>query len=222
MSRRLLAVALLICCLGSICSVQAQTATNTRGIVLELSIVETTGTQQNEIPKIETNLTELNRLIADGKARVVASLQVRTRIGENFSARIGERVPIQTATLPAIRTSDRTPRDSREPLQSQAIGIPQIAYENTGLSLEGSSSISGYGLLDIRLKIEMTAVDLSSGRLTPSFTMRTFTDVVRMKESETAVLMGVVQAGARQQIASGAAGSMRGGLLVLLTTKPVQ
>jgi hypothetical protein len=227
MGRRLLVVALVFYCLVSIhSSVQAQTVPKPRGIVFELNIIETTGDPQKEISSLEAGADALNRLIAEGKAKLVASLQVRTRVGESFSARLGERVPIQTATLPAIRTSDRTPRDSGGSIQSQTVGIPQIAYENTGLALDGSSNGAGEGLLDIRLKVEMTGVDITSGRLTPTFTQRTFTDVVRMKESETAVLMGLVQPGGRQlsleQIASGASRAARVGLLVMLTTKPVQ
>ena len=227
MSRRLLVVALVVCCLVSTRSLgQGQTTPKSRGIVFELRIVETTGDLQKEISSIEAGADALNRLIVEGKAKLIASLQVRTRIGETFSARLGERVPIQTATLPAIRTSDRSPRDSG-PIQSQtSAGFPQIVWENTGLAIDGSSSGAGEGLLDIRLKIEMTGVDVSTGRLTPTFTQRTFTDVVRMKESETAVLMGLVQPGGRQlsidQIASGASSATRGALLVMLTTRPVQ
>jgi hypothetical protein len=228
MSRRLLVVALVVCCLVSIRSLgQGQSTPKSRGIVFELRIVETTGDPQKEISSIEAGADALNRLIAEGKAKLVASLQVRTRIGESFSARLGERVPIQTTTLPAIRTSDRSPRDSGASIQSQtSVGFPQIAYENTGLALDGSSSGAGDGLLDIKLKIEMTGVDVRTGTLTPTFTQRTFTDVVRMKESETAVLMGLVPPGSRQlsldQIASGASSATRGGLLVMLTTRPVQ
>lgn len=228
MSRRLSAVALSVCCIVSMTASaqsQGQPAAKTRGIVLEISIVETSGPEDKEIAKIETGKDQLNRLIAEGKARLIAVLQVRTRTGESFTARLGERIPIQTATLPAFRTTDRTSRDASGPSQSQA-GIPQIAYENTGLIVDGFLAAAGEGLLDIRLKIEMTGVDRSTGRLTPTFTQRTFTDVVRMKESETALLMGVVQPQGRtlslEQIASGASGPARDGFLVLLTTKPVQ
>jgi len=229
MSRRLSAVALSVCCIVSIeasAQSQGQSATRTQGIVLEISIVETTGAQVIEIEKAGRD--QLNRLIDDGSARLVARIQVRTRTGESFSARVGERVPIQTATLPAIRTTDRTSRDTREPLQSQAasVAVPQIAYENTGLIVEGISTAAGDGLLDIRLKIEMTGVDRSTGSLTPTFTQRTFTDVVRMKESETVMLMGFIQPAGRklslEQIASGTPNPAGGGFVVLLTTKPVQ
>jgi hypothetical protein len=225
MSRRLSGVALFVCL---IVSITASAQNQGQSVVLEINIVETTGVQHNDIEKIEAGKDQLNRLIGEGKARLIATLQVRTRTGESFSARLGERIPVQTATLPALRTTDRTSRGAPEPLQSQgaSVGVPQIAYENTGLIVEGVSTAAGDGLLDIRLKIEMTGFDRSTGRLTPTFTQRTFNDVVRMKEGATAMLMGVIQPAGRslslEQIASGAANPASDGFVVLLTTKPVK
>ena len=231
MSRRLSAVVLSVCCLVSItASAQSRgrSATRAQGIVLEINIVETTGVQHQELEKTEKGRDQLNRLIADGRARVIASLQVRTRTGESFSARVGQRVPIQTSTLQALSTTDRTSRDAGGPLQSQAasVAVPQIAYENSGLIVEGISTATGDGLLDIRLKIEMSGLDHSTGRLTPTFTQRTLTDVVRMKKSETAMLMGFIQPEVRklslEEIASGTLSPAVGGVVVLITTRPVQ
>ena len=93
--------------------------------------------------------------------------------------------------------------------------------------VEGTAQAVGDGLLDIKIKIELTGVDQSTGRLTPTFTQRTFTDVVKMKENETVMLMGFVQpTGGRsltlEQIESGASRPATGAIVVLLTTKPVQ
>jgi len=232
MSRRLWAVVLSICGLVSVTASvqgQGQSSTGTRGIVLEISIVETDGAEVDRIATTKAGKEELNRLIADGKARLTASLQVRTRTGENFSAKVGQRIPIQTATMPVLRSNVENSRDQREPLQSQGVSIalPRIEYENTGLIVEGTAQAVGDGLLDIKIKIELTGVDQSTGRLTPTFTQRTFTDVVKMKESETVMLMGFVQpTGGRsltlEQIASGASKPATGAIVVLLTTKPVQ
>ena len=231
MSRRLTAVALSVFFMVSIATSaqsQAQSSARVQGIVLEITIVETIGAQRDEIVTVETGKDQINRLIADGKAKLFASLQVRTRSGESFSARVGERVPIQTATLPALRAADRNPRDPREPLGPQAatVAIPQISYESTGVIVEGATTPAGDGLLDIRIKIEMTGLDHSTGALTPTFTQRTLSDVVRMKESETVMLMGFVRPPGRklsiEQIAGGAPNTAGGGFVVLLTTKPGQ
>jgi type II secretory pathway component GspD/PulD (secretin) len=192
--------------------------------VLEITIIETDGAKVNGIATTKAGKQEINRLIAEGNAKLVASLQVRTRTGENFSAKVGQRIPIQTATM---RRTDEG--NSRDQLQSQGVSIPlsRIEYENTGLLVEGTAQAVGDGLLDIKIKIELTGVDQGTGRLTPTFTQRTFTDVVKMTENETAMLMGFVQpTGGRSltldQIASGASKPATGAIVVLLTTKPVQ
>lgn len=232
MSRRLLTVLFFVCCVLSITASargQGKSSTGARTIMLEVSIVETEGNQVNRIATTKEGKEEISRLIADGKANLIASLQVRTRTGENFSAKAGQRIPIQTSTVPALRTNERSSTDPREPLRSQGISIavPRIEYENTGLVVEGMAISADDGFLDIKLKIELTGVDQSTGRLTPTFTQRTFTDVVKMKENETAMLMGFVQpTGGRpltiEEIASGASKPATGAIVVLLTTKPVQ
>ena len=228
MSRRVTAVVVSVCLIISIAaSAEGQGSTSKpQSIVLEINIVETTGAAQNDLDRMEAGKTQLNRLIAEGKAKLFASLQVRTRVGDGFTARSGLRVPIQTAMLPGFRTNDRSQRDAREAVQGQTVAIPQIEYENTGLVLEGVASAAGEGFLDIRVKIEITGIDQRTGTLTPTFSQRTLSNAVRIKEGETVVLMGLVQAtGGKlslEQIASGASNPATGGLVVLLTTRPVQ
>jgi len=214
-----------ICCVLFITAsirAQSQSGTGAKAVSIEVLIIETDGARVNEISRTKPGKDEINRLIGEAKARLVANLEVRTRTGENFSAKVGQRVPIQTATLPAFRPSGST-SDSRE-TQAISVVVPRIEYENTGLVVEGMAMQSGDGLLDIKLKIELTGLDPSTGRLTPVFTQRTFTDVVRMKESETAMLVGLVQPRppSLDQIASGTTNPAVSGMVVLLTTKPIQ
>jgi hypothetical protein len=196
MSRRLLTVLFLVCCAPAIAASargQGKSTTGARTIVLEVSIVATEGSQVNGIATTKASREAISRLIADGKANLIASLHVRARTGQNFSAKAGQRIPIQTSTAPVFRTNERSSTDSRESLQSQgvSIGVPRIEYENTGLVVEGVAIQADDGLLEIRLKIELIGVDQSTGRLTPTLTQRTLTDVVKMKDNETAMLMGL-------------------------------
>ncbi|MFY9553889.1 MAG: hypothetical protein WAV20_24265 [Blastocatellia bacterium] len=228
MTRRLPAVVLSVCCLVSILgSVQghAQSVGKGQGIGLEINIVEITGSQTDLLQKLEKNSDQLNRFVAEGKARLIAGLQVRTRAGESFNAIAGQRVPIQTATLPAFSANDRA-RGAGPQTQTTSFAIPQIVYEEIGLIVEGTSTVTSDGLLDIRLKLSMTSMDRSTGNLTPTFTQRNFSNAVRMKASETAMVVSLIQPEGRspslEQIAGGATNSARGALVVLLTTKPVQ
>jgi hypothetical protein len=72
----------------------------------------------------------------------------------------------------------------------------------------------------------MSGLDRSSGSLTPTFTQLTCNNVLRLKESETAVLMGVSQPKSGhqsiEQIASGTHDFARSSFIVLLTTRPVR
>jgi type II secretory pathway component GspD/PulD (secretin) len=219
MGRGVSLLVLSICALSfaTVTYAQSQSAP-ARALSLEISIVETDGARVNDISKMKPAKEEITRMISDGKIRLVASLEVRTRTGENFSARVGQRVPIQTATLPAMRTSD-----SSQP-QGIAVGIPKIEYENTGLSVDGIATPLSDGLLDIKLKIEFTGLDPVTGRLTPAFSQRSFTDVVRMKESETVMLIGLVEPRPvlLDSNTSQRRNSADNGLVVLVTTKRIQ
>jgi len=192
-------------------------------MVLEITLLESSGAALEALERTEISKDQIARLTSEGKTRVIATVQVRTKIGEGFSARIGQRVPVQTSTLPVFRNADMDKRDS---VQGVSVGIPQIAYENTGLLVDGASTAVLDGQVDIKLKIEMTGVDVSTGNLTPTFTSRTFNNQVRMKESDTALLLTFLQDAplsvpSQRGTVSSAADSSRRTFIVLLSTKPV-
>jgi hypothetical protein len=229
MNRLLSVVLLAVCCAVSIAAPargQERSTTRVQPVVLEIQIIELTGAQPDKLENTEGEA--LNRLLQQGKARITASLRVRTLTGEDFSVRVGERVPIQTSMLPTFRPSGpHAAPGSGEPAQPQfSAGIPQITYENTALNVQGRAIAAPDGMLDVILKIEMSGLDRGSGSLTPTFTQRSLSDVVRMKESDTAMIMGLTQEGASSSAPArsepGAVNLPRGSLIVLLTTKPVR
>ena len=232
MSRHLFAFILTVCCLASSGSAQTrrQAANTNRGIVLEINVVETRGAKPEEIDKIEKR-DQLNRLIAERKLRVIASLQMRTRVGESFNATAGQQIPVQTATLPLYRQTEGSTPDRRDPRSSQVFqgisaGIPQIEYRSPGLTVEGSSAKAADNLLDLNLKVELSGVDRTTGSLTPSFTQLSCAGAIRMKESETAVLMNAIQQENRprsiEEIAAGTENETRSSVMVIITTRPVR
>ena len=225
MSRRLLLVLLsACCCMASItrsAQGQVQAAARTQAITLEITIVELAGVQPDRIEEIERGGEEWRRLMSESKATILARLHLRTRLGEDFSAKIGQQSPIQTALL---QTPDQARRNTSEQMPA-TVGFPQMTWENTGLNVEGKAASGDDGKLDIRLKIDMSALDHSTGRLTPTIVRRTLSEIVRMKEGETAMVMGLIlqetpwfsPTGA----ATGPAGLSSSSLVVLLTAKPV-
>src|SRR4029079_145472 len=103
-----------------------------------------------------------------GKAKLLASTQVHVIDGESNTVRIGQRVPIQTASLPTFgNVSD----SSRNRANNQAgvadftgglnnafgVGIPQIQYENVGLNIDVKPTVFE-DEVQMTLKIESTSV----------------------------------------------------------------
>ena len=226
MSRRLLFVLLSACCciasITPLAQCQVQAAARTQAITLEVTIVELTGAQPDQIEKIERGGEDWRRLMSDSKAKILARLHLRTRLGENFSAKIGQQSPIQTAVL---QTPDQARRNAREQMPA-TVGFPQMTWEDTGLNVEGNAAQREDGKLDIRLKIEMSALDHSTGKLTPTIVRRTLNETVRMKEGDTAMVMGLILQEppwfSPTEGATGAASPSSSSFVVLLTAKPIQ
>jgi hypothetical protein len=129
--------------------------------------------------------------------------------------------------MPVFQPTEQPRRNTREPIEPQgAVGFPQIAYENTGLNVDGSAVSAGDDKFDIRLKIEMSALDRSTGTLTPTIMHRTLSEVVRMKDGETALVMGLIQQeppwSLPAQNTTGGASLSRSSFVVLLTAKSIQ
>jgi general secretion pathway protein D len=140
-----------------------------------------------------------------GKAKLLASTQVHILDREQQSIRIGQRVPIQTATLPTFNVpTDRQQRQAQQQTGVSAadqflglggfggVGIPQIQYENVGLNIDMTPEVYEDDV-QMKMKIESTSVDTSTGKLTPSFNQRTMNSVARIKDGQTTLVAGVSQ-----------------------------
>ena len=231
MTRQLLAAVLSACCIAAISpSVQSQVtaAARVQAITLEFTVLELSGARVEDFEKIEGTSGQLKSLMNEGKAKVIAHLRVRTRLGDNFSVAVGQRGPIQTAVITHFPSTEQSRRDAREPTQLQAgtVGFPQMIYENTGLSVEGVASSPDDGKFDIRLKVEISAFDTSTGKLTPTIANHRLAEMVKMKGGETVIVMGLIQQdppwASPAQDATGAASLSRGSFVLLLSAKPIQ
>ncbi|HLG15052.1 MAG TPA: secretin N-terminal domain-containing protein [Blastocatellia bacterium] len=140
-----------------------------------------------------------------GKSKLLASTQIHVLDAEANTVRIGQRVPIQTASLPTFNTP--SPRDQRRAAEQTGvqpselfqgvggfggIGIPQIQYENVGLNIDVTPNVYEDDV-QMKMKIESTSVDASTGKLTPTFNQRTMTSVARIKDGQTTLVAGVSQ-----------------------------
>jgi general secretion pathway protein D len=132
-----------------------------------------------------------------GKAKLLASTQVHILDGEKQNIRIGRRVPIQTASLPSYvnptQTGNNQNNQNSQFLGGQfGVGIPQIQYENVGLNIDMDPKVFE-DEVHMSMKIESTSLDLSSGRLTPTFNQRTMQSVARVKDGQQTLIAGVSQ-----------------------------
>jgi len=144
-----------------------------RTVVLDIDVLDVNLDQRGEIEKIVKDKRGLDRLIAEGKARPIAGIQVRARTGEQASARMGQRVPIQASTT--------------------APGNPRIQYENTGLNVDVEPRMVENDRIAIKLRIELTAVVRNENLLAPTFVQRSVSDVINVRPGEPVVLVSVTQ-----------------------------
>ncbi len=181
---RICSIAIVVICLLTLSAPAQEPKTlASRTVVLDLSVIEINRNQLEEVERLTKEKAKLDRFIADGKARPVVNVQLRARSGENASARIGQRVPIQIQTTRPVTTQGIAP----------AQGIPQIQYENTGLSLDAQPTVIDNDRVMVKLKIELNGLVKSANPLEPAFVQRSFNDTVQVRANEMALLLGVVQ-----------------------------
>ena len=124
-----------------------------------------------------------------GTTRLIASTQVHAFNGEESSARIGQRVPVQTAqAYPfGIQTGTATTNNG-----FPSGGFPVINYEPTGLTLKFTPQVFPNQDVQVKMSIESKDVLGASG-LTPTFTERTITGTARVQNNRTMMLASVAQ-----------------------------
>ena len=137
-----------------------------------------------------------------GKAKLLASTQIHVLDNEANAVRIGQRVPIQTASLPTYQAANPNTAGKGNNLNQNDLtlgvnnafgfGVPQIQYENVGLNIDITPNVYEDDV-QMKMKIETTSVDSSTGTLTPSFNQRTMTSVARVRDGQTTLVAGVSQ-----------------------------
>jgi general secretion pathway protein D len=126
------------------------------------------------------------------RTKLVASTQIHAFNGEESTARIGQRVPVQTAqTFPFGTTNPTTPGGVTGGVNFGG-GFPVIQYEPTGLTLKFTPQV--FPNLDVQVKMSIESKDiLGAGSLTPTFTERTISGTARIQNNRTMMLASVAQ-----------------------------
>ncbi|HEX8890302.1 MAG TPA: secretin N-terminal domain-containing protein [Pyrinomonadaceae bacterium] len=125
--------------------------------------------------------------------RLLASTQIHAFSGEESKARIGQRVPVQTAqTYPFSTTPTTTGTGTGTTGGVFSGGFPVIQYEPTGLTLSFQPQV--FPNLDVQVKMSIESKDIqNAGSLTPTFTERTISGTARIQNNRTMMIASVSQ-----------------------------
>lgn len=139
-----------------------------------------------------------NAFQSRNNAKLLASTQIHAFNNEESSARIGQRVPVQTAQ--AYPFGVQTGTNTTNPNGFPTGGFPVINYEPTGLTLNFTPIV--FPNLDVQVKMKIETKDVSGANtLTPTFTERTLNGTARVQNNRTMMLASVsteVQSNGRQ------------------------
>jgi general secretion pathway protein D len=122
-----------------------------------------------------------------GNTKLIASTQVHAFNGEESTARIGQRVPVQTAQTYPFGIQTGKPSDGST---FPTGGFPVINYEPTGLTLKFTPQV--FPNLDVQVKMLIESKDvLGASTLTPTFTERNITGTARVQNNRTMMLASI-------------------------------
>jgi general secretion pathway protein D len=119
--------------------------------------------------------------------KLIASTQVHAFNGEESTARIGQRVPVQTAQAYPFGVQTGAPATGTN---FPTGGFPVINYEPTGLTLKFTPQVFPNQDVQVKMSIESKDV-LGASTLTPTFTERTITGTARVQNNRTMMLASV-------------------------------
>jgi hypothetical protein len=200
-----------------------------KNIVFEIKIVDTEARTLEAMEEIARDQNSLNQMISEGKAKLVAGTKAYALMNERTYMRIGQRVPIQTATLPTSQPPGSNNANNQTPQPAVGVpqltqGIPQIQYENTGFNLDFEPRLKRDGTIDLTYKIELTIVTADTGRLTPTFITRNLMSSIKIKQNQAPIVLDMFY-NEFLSLASAQANNattLRGNFFILLSARTIE
>ncbi|PYT01913.1 MAG: hypothetical protein DMF63_03520 [Acidobacteria bacterium] len=128
--------------------------------------------------------TQISALQTKGNTKLLASTQIHAFNNEDSSARIGQRVPVQTAQFVGVGST--TPG-------SNGVVSNVVNYEQTGLTLKFKPIV--FPNQDVQVAMEIESKDVAAGgtEQNPIFTERTIKGTARVQNNKTLLLASVAQ-----------------------------
>jgi general secretion pathway protein D len=156
----------------------------------------TTGVTTNQNPAFNLQLTASD-------TRALNEIQIRVMDGKPATFRIGERYPITTATYSTGLSGNSAALNgvtingvSASSLINAAVGtpvtIPQIQYEDLGLTLKATPIVQKTGAIKMRIDLKMEALTGSSLNNIPVLDSEQFGSDITVNDGDTALLVSSV------------------------------
>jgi general secretion pathway protein D len=124
-------------------------------------------------------------LKTDGSTRLLANPHLRTSEGQTAQARFGDRIPVPVTTFTPIATGGI----NQQPFTS-------FDYKDVGVNIDVTPRVHHDGEVSLGVKLEISslteAIGVAGVQGLPTFTSRTVTSQIRLKDGETTALAGLI------------------------------
>ncbi len=120
-------------------------------------------------------------LRTDGSSRLLANPQLRVTEGQTATARFGDQVPVPVTTFSAIATGGV----AQQPITS-------FEYKNVGVNIDIKPRVHHDGEVTLELKLEISSLGPAGYNDLPTFSNRTVSSVLRLRDGETSILAGLI------------------------------
>jgi general secretion pathway protein D len=121
-------------------------------------------------------------LQSDTATRLLANPQLRSSEGQTAQARFGDQVPVPVTTFAPIASGGV----SQQPITS-------FDYKNVGVNIDITPRVHHDGEVSLQLKLDISSVGPAGYQGLPTFSSRTLTSVIRLRDGETNILAGLIR-----------------------------
>ena len=141
-----------------------------------------------------------NLALNSSEARALDDISVRVGDRQTTALRVGEKYPVTTATyssgLSASQTSalagatiNGVSAASLLAAASSVATVPQVQYEDLGITLKTQPSVMKSGLVSVHVDLKLEALTGASANGIPVLTSRNFVSDITVKDGGTAVML---------------------------------
>lgn len=137
----------------------------------------------------------LSFLQSRGNTRLLAQTQLHSFESEEATVNVGQRVPIQTASIPSFNNNNNTNNNNNNNNFNNSLfgGVNQVQYNDVGLNISIKPKVID-DLVQMTLSVESSGVVASTSEsLTPTFTQRKVKSVARVRDGQTTIAASVMR-----------------------------